>query len=45
MAFPELSYYRETFTRVPLKDETISAKEFEDCDFENYEERFVSRNG
>ena len=35
MTFPELSYYQQTFTRVALKDENISSKEFEDCRFES----------
>jgi len=34
MTFPELSYYQQTFTRLTLKDEIISAREFEDCRFE-----------
>ena len=34
MTFPELSYYQQTFTRLILKDEIISAREFEDCHFE-----------
>jgi uncharacterized protein YjbI with pentapeptide repeats len=34
MTFPELSYYQQTFTRSALKDETVSAREFEDCRFE-----------
>ena len=34
MTFPELSYYQQTFTRLILKDEIISAREFEDCRFE-----------
>ena len=34
MTLPELSYYQQTFTRSALKDETVSAREFEDCRFE-----------
>jgi hypothetical protein len=31
MTFPEQSYYQQTFTRIALKDEIISAREFEEC--------------
>jgi fluoroquinolone resistance protein len=34
MTFPELSYYQQIFSRLTLKDEIISAREFEDCRFE-----------
>jgi len=34
MTFPALSYYQQTFLRLTLKEEIISAREFEDCRFE-----------
>ena len=34
MTFPEQSYYQQTFTRIALKDEIISARDFEECRFE-----------
>ena len=34
MTFTEQSYFQQTFTKIILKDETISAREFEDCRFE-----------
>jgi hypothetical protein len=32
MTFPELSYYQQTFTRITLKDETISARSSRNAD-------------